>query len=284
MPQKVDVRAIIASHQAAQAKATSGAGGNYFKPPNGTFIIRVLLFVHEDVEHLSVEFSSHFLGKGIGSPKCLEDVEKGTCPVCGFAKQLQDSGDKQSAQRIWRRSRYAINILHDGEIKMWEMSPTAFATLTAWFSNPEWGNIADPKSNYEVRVTKTGSGKDTDYAFQPAKNPTPLPKGVIYGADLYEKITYQDAIETQTLLDDKFDVSGLSDAPVSAEPQQEAAEETNSNWADETFGPLDSVAEEAAKPTSRPTPKQAPRPTPVKSAPRPTAKPAAKSAPKPVRR
>jgi len=103
-------------------------------------------------------------------------------------KNSKEDSDKEIANTFSPRKRYLAYCLFykdkRGDELDEDLSPR-FVMLTSgmyqdiieyFLDEDEWGDMTDPKTGYDLKLSRVGSGmKDTEYSVSPCKN-TPMPK------------------------------------------------------------------------------------------------------------
>lgn len=168
----LDVKEIIKKYK--DIKASSG-GADYVKLQSGENRMRIVPFINEETgkEGLYAEAATHFLGKG--SQVCLKQVGE-RCPVCQYIDILLEEDTKESkkiANEIRVKKRFYFNVIQDGELKILEVGAQACQAILKYVADPEYGiEVFDLKRGYDFKITKEGSGLDTEYDAILAKNPS----------------------------------------------------------------------------------------------------------------
>lgn len=200
----------------ADLKAKSQSGAIYFMKPDTTIRVRILNMGEE--EEFIKEVTQYYLGaeiKGVISPDTFGEP----CAITESYEELRnsdDDDDKEIAAKFAPRKRYlalcAFYKDEKGKAIDDNLSPKFLLLssgvyqdiLELYLDDDEWGDMTDPDDGYDIKITRTGSGKmDTEYSVKPCKN-TPTPKGYNKPYDLdteikkvmpnYEKT--QDLMET----------------------------------------------------------------------------------------
>lgn len=105
------------------------------------------------------------------------------CEACEEAAKLKASSrnsDQKRADEIKPTHQVLMNILdlEDLElgVQVWCTSESKEYELMEYFVDPEWGDFTHPKEGYEVRMKRTGTGRnDTKYGpIKLAKSPSAL--------------------------------------------------------------------------------------------------------------
>lgn len=172
------------------------------------------------------EISQFYLGaeiKGVISPASIGQP----CAIMEKYEELRDSDDpddKEFAKRFSLRKRFLAPVVvysdskgkkvdKDNTGKMVMLVNSQYEKIIDLFlDNDEWGDMTDPKTGYDLKLIRTGTGQyDTEYDVQPCK-PTPIPKAYRKEIDLEAEIlkalpSYEETVEDL----DKFLSGGVSD-------------------------------------------------------------------------
>lgn len=199
MPKPLDVKKLVAQHK--EAKARSG-GGNFAQLESGEKgnVLRLVPFTNaKDEEQLYVSYFYHFIaGKSRTCPGSIGEA----CPACEKAKALRAEGKKELAGTFSRRARFVYNVIQNGEYKVAEFPGTVHDAIMGYFEDENYGNIADLKRGRDIKVVKTGSGRDNtkyDVRVHPDRTAAPKASGEI--RDLSTFVTPYSYEEMQDLLD-----------------------------------------------------------------------------------
>ena len=135
-----------------------------------------------------VEFGRHFI-RGAGGTTariCPNRTYGDYCPMCDFvkkARKLIKSGDlKKKTQKILEKyidslrasNQIWANVIDrsDNKVKVLTFGNKIYEALLAYFTDPDWGNIADKSEGHDVTITKTGEKLDTTYSVTVSPKPT----------------------------------------------------------------------------------------------------------------
>jgi len=114
-----------------------------------------------------IHWGAHASKKMIVCPKT--DDPKAACPICDIAERTGNKDIKAS----WR---CFINVIdrRDGVLKVWDFAPQTKQIIHSIIANRVDINKENPLTNYEIRVTRKGTGFDTTYEFQISSKPVAL--------------------------------------------------------------------------------------------------------------
>lgn len=178
---------------------TKGGGGNITFLKEGTLRVR-LLPVNEEADFV-MEVTQFYLGqtiKGVFSPSTFGQP----CAIMEKYEELKsssDDDDKELAKKFTPKKKFlaACIVLDDKGQKVDEEKGVTLVQLTSglyqelidlYLDDEEWGDMTDPESGYDIKLTRTGSGMmDTEYSCKPCKN-TALPKKYNKEIDLEEMV------------------------------------------------------------------------------------------------
>lgn len=103
------------------------------------------------------------------------------CPICEAVEALMDSNkaaDQKLASKMMAKENYIVNVglpnKPDGLVQVWRMGKPMFLELLGFYMDD--GDFSHPKTGYNFRLTRNGTGLKTRY--EPLKiakpNPSPL--------------------------------------------------------------------------------------------------------------
>ena len=195
----------------------SGKNSTMWKPKAGDQNIRILPTSDGDPFR---EFHFHYnVGKNPGI-YCNKRNDGGECAICDFASKLwregvenDDSTLKNEAKKLFARKRYYSPVLVRGAesegVKIWAYGKTAYETLLGYVLEPDYGDITDPQTGTDIKLTYTlasGPGAFPKTTLQPRRRPSVL---------------CDDAIaDCQELLDSVPNIDKLFDVKTAEEVQE----------------------------------------------------------------
>ena len=166
-------------------------GGGMIYPKEGTLRVRVKSRGSD--EELGLEIIQFYLGPkegGIISPATFDEP----CPFMEAYKRLKESKDEldqQLATKITPRRRYVIGVIAYRDEKGKEIDPDRIDKpcliprsvyqdiIDLYLDEDEWGDMTDPDEGYDIKITRSGSGKmDTSYSVSPCQKKALNPKYV----------------------------------------------------------------------------------------------------------
>lgn len=171
---------------------TKGGGGNFFFPKNGTERYRILPTPPE--KDWSVEMTTFYLGSGEdGGPRSLISPKTFGEP-CAFmeryekfkASKKEDDLDTIKKHKPRRKSvmmaikytdKEGSKVDHEAGPRLLQVPNSICQELIdLWTDDKEAGDFTDPKTGYDIKITRKGTGlTDTEYSVRPCK-PTRLDK------------------------------------------------------------------------------------------------------------
>lgn len=178
-------------------KNRSNFGSIRFLKDGDTIRVR-LLPMGEENEFIK-EVTQFYLGgdiKGVISPATFGEP----CAIMDAYTELKNSKDdneKELASKFPPKNKYlAFCLIYKDEKgrELDEKNPMFVllsggqyqSILDLYLDDEEWGDMTDPENGYDLKLSRTGSGKtDTEYAVKPCKN-TPIHKsykGKVYDLD-----------------------------------------------------------------------------------------------------
>lgn len=174
--------------EARKAKILAGSGGGnmlYLKDGVQRFRFKS---PGED-EEIAVEVVQFFLGKGKTSIMSAETFGE-PCPWMEKFQELKNSDDEDDlelAKKITPKRKFVIAVVGYKDLKGKEIDPEKVDKLIPvakstyqdiieyYLDEDEWGDMTDPINGYDIKITKSGSGRDTTYTVSPCSK-TKLPK------------------------------------------------------------------------------------------------------------
>lgn len=112
------------------------------------------------------------------------------------ARKIKDPKKRKDAMRKvyqgqpWkRRMKFAINVIDraDGQVKILDKGLAVFRELKKFQDNPEYGDLR----NYDITITRTGEGLNTEYSVVPARQNTDLTEEEL-ALELFDMEEYRD--------------------------------------------------------------------------------------------
>jgi len=200
------MRAKLKASKTGGTKTTSTS--TMWKPKAGEQNIRILPTADGDPFR---EFHFHYnVGKNPGI-YCNKRNDNGECAICDFASKLwrdgvenDDSNLKNEAKKLFARKRYYSPILVRGAesegVKIWAYGKTAYETLLGYVLDPDYGDITDPQTGTDIKLTYTlasGPGAFPKTALAPRRRPSVLCDDAI--ADC------QDLLDSVPVIDELFE-------------------------------------------------------------------------------
>lgn len=166
---------------------SKGKGGGLIFPKEGT--LRCRIKSPGENEELGIEVIQFYLGEmgGVISPATFDEP----CPFIEKYHELKESDDeddKELAKRLVPRKRYVIGIVGYKDEKGKEVDPDMVDKgclipssvyqdiIDLYLDEDEWGDMTDDIEGYDIKITRSGKGKnDTKYTTSPCQK-KPLDK------------------------------------------------------------------------------------------------------------
>ena len=163
----------------------SGNKSTMWRPKAGDQMVRILPTKDGDPFR---EFHFHYnVGKNPGI-YCIKRNDSNECPICDFASKLwrdgvenDDQNLKNEAKKLFARKRYYSPVLVRGNesdgVKIWAYGKTAYETLLGYVLDPDYGDITDPQTGTDIKLTYTIPGTPGSFpktALQPRRRPSRL--------------------------------------------------------------------------------------------------------------
>lgn len=158
------------------------SGGGIIYPKEGTTRVRIKSRGAD--EELGIEIVQFYLGPkegGIISPATFDEP----CPFMEKFQELKNSDDpddKALASKLVPKRKYLIGVLGYKDTKGKEIDPDRVDKpmmvprsvyqdiIDLYLDEEDWGDMTDPVEGYDVKITRTGSGKnDTSYSVSPCQ-------------------------------------------------------------------------------------------------------------------
>jgi hypothetical protein len=160
----------------------------YYKLLPGTFRLRVLPGLDPasaDKDFYCKGMAHYFVNPN--NPKipvtCPRSKNPATyCPVCDEEQKLRKSANKAdnlTAEKIRGKTRYYLGVLvregeDRGKVMVYSAPKAVYMKLLTYLEDAEYGDITHPIEGYDIKITRTGTGKDTRYDLITAPKPEPI--------------------------------------------------------------------------------------------------------------
>ena len=187
---------------------SNGKNSTMWRPKAGDQTIRIVPTKDGDPFR---EFQFHYnVGKNPGI-YCNKRNDDGDCAICDFASKLwrdgvesDDNTLKNEAKKLFARKRYYSPVMVRGSeaegVKIWAYGKTAYETLLGYVLDPDYGDITDPETGTDIKLTYSVPGTPGSFPktnLQPRRRPSVLCDDTI--------------ADCQELLDSVPDIYGLFD-------------------------------------------------------------------------
>lgn len=175
---------------------SKGSGGGFIFPKEGT--LRMRIKSPGDDQELGIEVIQFYLGNDIGgiiSPATFDEP----CPFMEKYQELKsskDDDDKNLAKALVPRRKYILGgivyaddkgqkVDYEGKDKGVMVPRSIYQdVIDLYLDEDEAGDMTDPKTGYDIKITRSGSGKlDTTYSAR-ACRPSKLDKKYAGNVDL----------------------------------------------------------------------------------------------------
>jgi hypothetical protein len=205
-------------------KNNSKAGGSFWKPSDGTQVIRIVPTADGD------PFKDYWFHYNLGPDNksgllCPKKNHGEDCPICNFKDQLwkefndsQDADTMKLAKDLSPRQRFFSPVMVRGEesqgIRIWGYGKMAYESLLELVLNPEYGDITDIDEGTDLTLTygKPPGANFPKTTLTPRRRTSPLCEDIVGGDEecnrLLENIPQFDNLftkktkeEVQTALD-----------------------------------------------------------------------------------
>ena len=193
---------------------SKGSGSGLIFPKEGT--IRIRIKSPGDDQELGMEVIQFYIPGvgGIISPATFDEP----CPFMEKYEELKsskDEDDKELAKKLIPRKRFVIGgiiydddkgskVAYDGQNRGVLIAGQVYQDIIdLYLDEDEAGDMTDPKTGYDIKIVRSGSGKmDTSYTVRPCK-PTKLDKKYAGTIDLEGIVRSQ--IESYDELEEKLE-------------------------------------------------------------------------------
>ena len=219
-----------------------------WKPKAGDQQVRILPTTDGDPFR---EFHFHYgVGKNPGI-YCNKRNDGGECAICDFASKLwregvenDDSTLKNEAKKLFARKRYYSPVLVRGAesegVKIWAYGKTAYETLLGYVLDPDYGDITDPQTGTDIKLTYTlasGPGAFPKTSLQPRRRPSVLCDDAI--ADCQELLDSVPVIDKLFERKTSEQVQELLDGYLSSDDSAEASSNETQQYTKQTGESVD---------------------------------------------
>lgn len=183
----LDIEKLRRKLAETQERMSGGSIGDFkfWKPKPGRNVIRIL-----PPKPGSEDFYSEARVRyNVGPNKKMVVVpinDNEPCPIKDFVDALFKTGDKDDeklAKRMRATTRYYFNIIDRsleegdegyGEVMVFGCGASIFTDVLGLIVDPDYGDITDPENGYDIIITRTGTGLDTEYKVNARPKQTPI--------------------------------------------------------------------------------------------------------------
>ena len=209
---------------------SKGSGNGLVFPKEGT--IRIRIKSPGDDKELGMEVIQFYIpgAGGVISPATFDEP----CPFMEKYEELKnskDEDDKELAKKLIPRKRYVIGgviyeddkgtkVAYDGQNRGVLIAGSVYQDIIdLYLDEDEAGDMTDPVTGYDVKITRTGSGKfDTTYSVRQCK-PSKLDKK--YRSELDLENIVRNQIKSYDELEEELN-KFLNESPVDDVDEDEA--------------------------------------------------------------
>jgi len=213
----------------SSVKNNSKAGGSFWKPSDGTQVIRIVPTADGD------PFKDYWFHYNLGPENksgllCPKKNHGEDCPICNFKDQLwkefndtQDADTMKLAKDLSPRQRFFSPVMVRGEeaqgIRVWGYGKMAYESLLELVLNPEYGDITDVDEGTDLTLTygKPPGANFPKTTLTPRRRTSPLCEDVVGGDEecnrLLENIPQFDSLFVKKT---KEEVQGALDSFISS--------------------------------------------------------------------
>lgn len=162
-----------------------GGNASFWSPKAGRNVIRILP-AKEGQEFYAEARVRYNVGPDKKMVTVPLDSNKENCPIHEFVDSLFKTGDKEDeklAKRMKASSRYYFNVIdrsleegdeNYGKVQVFGCGTTIFTDILGIIVDPDYGDITDKDQGFDIIITKSGSGLDTEYKTNARPKQTPI--------------------------------------------------------------------------------------------------------------
>jgi len=171
----INIEALRKKMEEVKERQSRGGGNvNFWSPKAGRNVIRILP-AKEGQEFYSEAKVRYNVGPNKKMVTVPLDSNKENCPIHEFVDALFKSGDKDDeklAKRMKASNRYYFNVIdrsleegdeNYGKVMVFGCGTTIFTDILGIIVDPDYGDITDAEAGYDIIITKSGTGLDTEY-------------------------------------------------------------------------------------------------------------------------
>jgi hypothetical protein len=134
--------------------------------------------VHNENGNPFIEKNFHYGLQG-GTIQCPTTIGE-DCPICRFASQLWQKGEKDLAKKYFKSDRIYVPIIErasaDKTPKFWGVSRTNYQDILNTIADPDYGDVVHPLEGRDVTVLRLPAGPNQKYGkitikFKPQTSP-----------------------------------------------------------------------------------------------------------------
>jgi outer membrane biosynthesis protein TonB len=239
----------------------------FFKPHKGTNLIRVLPAWNEE----GIPYKECALHYNVGERAyaCPKQVG-GECPICDFIDQLRKTGqadDLKLVKELNASKRIYWNVIDKENeaagIQIYACGRMVFKDILSIMADPDYEDIIDPQSGYDLKIEVSGEGLKTEYSVRPAAKPSVVEfdpaalNNLDQLVNIHTVAFLSAALAGEELPDEPFNAGDPNYQPPTEEPVQEEtpAEETVTEEAPAEEQPVvEETPQEEVAVESEPTP------------------------------
>ena len=150
---------------------------NFFSPKDGRNVIRICP-PKGDKDVFWKEADTHFGVGPEGKLVICSKMFKKKCPVCNEVARLRKTGNKEDqklADKMKVNHRAYINIIDRNDPdkvdvpQIYNCGNSVLKELINLVCDPEYGDITDFNSGFDITLTKSGKGMNTEYKVTPKR-------------------------------------------------------------------------------------------------------------------
>lgn len=174
---KLDIKTIQAKKEDLDQRMSRGGDWTFWTPSDGRNVVRVMppkgkakMFFEEVPMHFSLGPS------GKAACTCLSHFDE-DCPVCEVVnkwKKSKSEEDQKRAQDMSKKTRVYMNIVDrsddEEKIQVASVGVMILSEILNIIVDPDYGDITDFEEGFDITITRSGKGRNTDYKVMPKRS------------------------------------------------------------------------------------------------------------------
>ena len=154
-----------------------------WKPKEGDNVIRILPPTWDNPDHYGLTLGFHFsIGPEHSAFICPFKFKRAPCPICEKKDKLERMGMEKESKSLRATLRTLVWLIDRNDEgkgpQLWGMPLSKVdSKILEMSKNKRTGElypVDDPEEGYDIFLTKTGTGLNTEYTVQIDRSPTPV--------------------------------------------------------------------------------------------------------------